>query len=62
MARCQVVDVLFSYAYARIGRICLIESVAETAPKLPESARMRWPVLRFVRGGAANVIRSFSRK
>lgn len=51
MARCQVVDVLFSYAYARIGRICLIESVAETAPKLPESARMRWPVLRFVRGG-----------
>ena len=36
LARCQVGDVVFSYAYAKIGRIGLVESVAETAPKPPE--------------------------
>ena len=36
LARCQVVDVVFSYAYAKIGRIGLVESATETAPKPPE--------------------------
>ena len=36
LARCQVDDVVFSYAYAKIGRIGLVESAAETAPKPPE--------------------------
>ena len=36
LARCQVGDVVFSYAYAKIGRIGLVESAAETAPKPPE--------------------------
>lgn len=36
MERCQVGDVVFSYAYAKIGRIGLVESAAETAPKPPE--------------------------
>ena len=33
LARCQVGDVVFSYAYAKIGRIGLVEAKAETAPK-----------------------------
>ena len=36
LARCQVGDVVFSYAYAKIGRIGLVASAAETAPKPPE--------------------------
>ena len=36
LARCQVGDVVFSYAYAKIGRIGLVEAAAETAPKPPE--------------------------
>lgn len=36
LARCQVGDVVFSYAHAKIGRIGLVESGAETAPKPPE--------------------------
>lgn len=36
LARCQVGDVVFSYAYAKISRIGLVESAAETAPKPPE--------------------------
>jgi len=36
LARCQVGDVVFSYAYAKISRIGLVESGAETAPKPPE--------------------------
>ena len=36
LARCQVGDVVFSYAYAKIGQIGLVESGAETAPKPPE--------------------------
>ena len=36
LARCQVGDVVFSYAYTKIGQIGLVESGAETAPKPPE--------------------------
>ena len=36
LARCQVGDVVFSYAYAKIGQIGLVEAGAETAPKPPE--------------------------
>ena len=33
LVRCKVGDVVFSYAFAKIGQIGLVESVAETAPK-----------------------------
>ena len=36
LARCQVGDVVLSYAYAKISQIGLVETVAETAPKPPE--------------------------
>ena len=36
LPRCQVGDVVFSYAYAKISKIGLVESVAESAPKPPE--------------------------
>ena len=36
LARCQIGDVVFSYAFAKIGQIGLVESLAETAPKPPE--------------------------
>ena len=36
LARCQVGDVVFSYAFAKISKIGLVESLAVTAPKPPE--------------------------